>query len=394
MASHKDRDNKRWIEEKQKAFYSECATSDSSDLHHWIAYWTGKAKAAHLPPEQAVRYLEAVATGRKGKTPYSTACRDIEATVRNLYAKDSGHIASRYSSGDYQRYSAQNFLPAKESQQDKKARQERNRSQLIAKAGFKDVAESTIIYRSPSRFPENPIAQSRYFLERMFLPDDRVFIAPRLEYGKAPQFVRPIKEVLPELPRYSPGWIESEKAESVPQYFSLCTLTGQPNSAGSLTSADCRIRQDYGMFEFDDISLEEQRCIWLALMEYMPIVAIVYSGNKSYHVLVKLDGETLEDADEEVLTYYRQVFSQLGVDENKKAKGTRARLPGAIRRDDAGAIERWDNGAPRFSRLIYFNERLAVNQVVEVDEVKAVNEVVAVEEIENRSEPEFVCAWF
>lgn len=356
-------------EQRQAAFYRDCSASDSSDLHRWIAVWAGKGLVAGIPENDTRLYLQHVVSGRQGKTPIKTAYRDIDATVRNFYSKDGWKPRGGYCQKP-QASASQDFIQ-RETAEQKRERQEKNRKKLTA---FTGVTESTLIYRSPSRFPANPIAQSRYFLERMFYPDDVIFLAPQLEYAKKAEFTRPVAERLPELPRWSPGWIEHEKSEDVPQYLSLATFTGNWHD-GSLTAQSCRVRQDYALIEFDNITLQEQRDVWLSLLSKLPIVSIVYSGNASYHVWIRLDGKKLAEQDAEVEQLYAKFVDNIGADPNKKGKATRARVPGSIRRGKDGTIERHSNGAPRFAHLVYFDEGLAVNEVIDEVEVEVIDEV-------------------
>lgn len=93
------------------------------------------------------------------------------------------------------------------------------------------------------------------------------------------------------------------------------------------------------MVEFDVVSLEFQLAFLARLA--LPIAAIIFSGERSYHAAIKIEAGSLEEHREMVEAIYNRM-NKFGVDPNNKNASRMTRLPGTYRGDQR-------------QRLIYLN---------------------------------------
>jgi hypothetical protein len=93
------------------------------------------------------------------------------------------------------------------------------------------------------------------------------------------------------------------------------------------------------MIEFDHVPLDLQ----LSLIAKLPlrIVSVTFSGDRSYHALVKVDVGSLKKHGEHVGAIY-EIMDDFGPDPNNKNASRMSRLPGVYRGD-------------RQQRLVYLN---------------------------------------
>ena len=359
-----------FINRRREKFFSEFSTNDWDYLTRWIAKQVGRAVTHCIEQHECISYLCSQLASRKGKTSYAKACANVRATAKSFYSKTRAEVRG-YREHVYKGTSAErdfitNIKTIQESKEDK-AKRLRQNFELCLNPMFKEASESILYYRSPYKFPVHPVAQTRDFLEGMFLPDDLLFIAPRVEMSKTlqPSYIKPASVCASFFPQFQPGYpIETSERCSSLQYITPCTFTGNPNAEGSYISGDCRQRVDYMVVEFDDVPLVEQRRYWLGVIDErkIPVCALIFSGNKSYHAWIRIpDNLTLNDSDDYISNAYRHMFAAIGADESKKGKGTRVRLPGSIRRDkETGAVLHTASGAPTYINLVYWNRYLAV----------------------------------
>lgn len=343
---------KDWIKEAQDRFYSS-NDYDWGDLHSWISRRIGQAIRAQIPLLDAISFLRHSVGHRHGKTPLSAAYRDIEKTAQNLYAKDSGYIP----------FKSNKFIPSFVPERTKPT-PSTVKNALSAVVTVTNTSELDIINKSPTMIPPGLHHHARLFFQTMFNPDDYIFAAhtERISKHHQPNHIKTAKEWADS----APSWNEWDSIQNVPQFVCISPLTGKPDSQGSYRSGSCRARVPYMLVEIDESPLQDQRDLWMTLiLEPVPVVALVYSGNKSYHAWIKIDEPTIEESDKQVYKYYSEVFDMLGVDSNKKGKATLARVPGSYRRDKEGKLESLPNNDEaissnefRASRLIYLNASL------------------------------------
>ena len=100
----------------------------------------------------------------------------------------------------------------------------------------------------------------------------------------------------------------------------------------------------YAVAEFDELDLTTQLRFWAGAG--LPVVAIVYSGGKSYHGVMKVEGIRTKDAWDLTVkrTLYDRWLVPIGVDKSCSNPSRLSRCPGAVREN---------NGL--MQRLIYLN---------------------------------------
>lgn len=335
-----------WIEERQARFYSNHpAAKDWDDLHAWIARTVGQAINACIPLDQAITYLQDQVSTRQGKTSNDDACRDIEHTARNLYAKDQGHTVQYQGRTSYQ-------AVGKPTPQDEAAIIKAN----IAKVSI-PATESDLFNLSPYPIPPGLHTHTGLFFRTLFKPSDYIFTANTETIAKAdqPRHIKTAAKWAEKAPRLD----EWNKADKTHQFVCISPLTSKPNANGSYRAGDCRASVPYMLVEIDNQPLDVQCGLWMGcISRKVPIVALIYSGNKSYHAWIATSGKTIEERDTHIRFLYGNVFDAFGVDTNKKGKATLARVPGSYRRNERGEIEKKVNGNGKASRLVYLNPGL------------------------------------
>ena len=114
-------------------------------------------------------------------------------------------------------------------------------------------------------------------------------------------------------------------------------LSGQKvkNSLGieSYIAKGCVKAHDYCLVEFDDKSEDDQIGFWMAMIDKdMPVAALIHSGNKSIHALIKVQCQDYRGWVKNVENnLFRQFFVPLGADPATKNPNRLARYPGGKR---------------------------------------------------------------
>lgn len=346
-----------WIDERQTNWFNSSDTS-WDNLHQWTARRVGQAINACIDEQTAVSFLKNRVAGRKGKTSYSQACREIEATARNLYRKDAGP------SVDNGTDARPRPIPRLESVSRLDTTPEQQAANLASLITTTGISQSDLCALSPCPIPPGVHHHARLFFQTMFKPEDLLFAAHSERVRKEHQasYIRPAAQWA----EGSPGVDEWDKIGLVPQFLCLSPLTGQPDDEGSYRSAVCRATVPYMLVEIDeDIkseadrenSLQRQRDLWASFLHKgkLPIAAIVFSGGKSYHVWIATQANTIEAADSITEELYRKLFDPIGVDSAKKGKATLARVPGAYRREKGAGLIEEAEGLKKVSSLVYLN---------------------------------------
>ena len=90
-------------------------------------------------------------------------------------------------------------------------------------------------------------------------------------------------------------------------------------------------RWDYALVESDNLSIEEQKK--LLVSSELPIVALVESGGKSVHAIVRVDAKDKQEYNQRVSFLFDKLAqSQFIVDKANKNPSRLSRLPGAMRK--------------------------------------------------------------
>lgn len=170
-------------------------------------------------------------------------------------------------------------------------------------------------------------------LGALYAPEDFLFIGERYgaEVATAGDWMRRI-----------------QFGEPCPPHFIPNVLTGQehPLPDGKLSrrgdSAVCGFK--YAVAEFDTLSKPEQLAFWWGYRA-APIVALIDSGGKSIHAILKVDAPNREAWEAEIeQKLFARVLCPLGCDAQCRNESRLSRLPGHFRREK----NQWQ-------RLLYLN---------------------------------------
>ena len=188
----------------------------------------------------------------------------------------------------------------------------------------------------PVREPENwdPAGEIRRYLETLFDMSDIVSYVTEVWYdddkgkfkpGKG-SYDRTAGELLRELARYG-GDIESVFGtinEESGAWIRFNPMDGKDTKNDNVT--DLR----YALVESDSISLSQQNGIMHDLR--LPIAALVYSGGKSLHAIVRIDAQDRREYTERVRILYRICDKNgLSVDQSCRNPARLSRMPGVMR---------------------------------------------------------------
>lgn len=101
----------------------------------------------------------------------------------------------------------------------------------------------------------------------------------------------------------------------------------------SYIAKDCVKAHDYCLVEFDDKSENDQIGFWMAMLDKdMPVAALIFSGNKSIHAIIKVQCQHYADWVKDVENnLFRQFFVPLGADSVTRNPNRLARFPGGRR---------------------------------------------------------------
>lgn len=109
----------------------------------------------------------------------------------------------------------------------------------------------------------------------------------------------------------------------------LCGKAVPSKSGKNSRRCDAAVSQfKYAIAEFDDISLEDQLAFWSQID--LPIVALIYSGSKSIHAWIRIDGVTCEEKWNTIVRQqlYKQFLIPMGVDPSCCNPARLSRTPG------------------------------------------------------------------
>jgi hypothetical protein len=198
--------------------------------------------------------------------------------------------------------------------------------------------EQDIIEASPCKLPplihgEHFHRQGAYLISMLYDKDDLINIVSDSKqnekgkwhpvgYGETLPRNEWLKRLLDPLPNRPGG-----------RWFRFNPMDGKGISDVNVTAFP------YAMIEFDDIPLDLQLSLLAKLR--LPIMAITFSGAKSYHALIKVDAGSLDEYQKTVDDLYARM-KRYGIDPNNRNASRMSRLPGVYRGD-------------RQQRLVYLN---------------------------------------
>lgn len=190
-----------------------------------------------------------------------------------------------------------------------------------------------------SGLPESGAAQLRLYLSTLFRPGDLVgyvstdvFPASDGVLRPGRGIARPLEELLASLDRHPEdiGWTIGDYQPEAGCWIRFNPLDGQGFRNENVTA------YRYALVECDTMSVEEQEQKYRELR--LPMAAMVYSGGKSVHAIVRVDAQDAEEYRERVGVLYRYLEENgVPVDVQNKNPSRLSRMPGVSRR---GVLQR------------------------------------------------------
>ena len=187
---------------------------------------------------------------------------------------------------------------------------------------------------SPVRIDWEPESDAIEFLKRLYDPENRLFIGARHD-ASAGRVLR-VREWLKRL----------KHGLTIPEHVIPNPLSGEEGQtkSGRLSyRADSCVEQfKFAVVEFDAMSLERQIQFWAGAP--LPVVALIDSGGKSIHGLIKIDAVDADDWTRRVEENLFSLLTAVGADGACKNEARLSRMPGHFRSEK----NRWQ-------RLLYLN---------------------------------------
>ena len=274
--------------------------SGGSGVHRWIMATANLAAFAGVPPMVAEQSI--IQAMRRPPSPSG----EVSSAIRKAYAEHNPNAPQA-------NYAPVRAMPMKPKPLTAAA--------FIARGDGADEAAWWEV--SPYRIDWEPGPMDAVaLLETLYAPGDFVFLGER--YGA---------EV-----RTAADWINRFKSGSpLPPHWIPNPLTGQehPLTDGKLSrrgdSAVASFR--FAVAEFDGMSKADQLAFWWGYRA-APIAALIDSGGKSIHAILKVDAPSREawEADIE-RKLFGQVLVPLGCDRACRNEARLSRLPGHFRRE-------------------------------------------------------------
>lgn len=189
-----------------------------------------------------------------------------------------------------------------------------------------DFGEVDILEASPVRIDWPPEQDAEKLLACLYKPDDVIFIGD--QYGRA---VRSVAD-----------WLADFRAgQSIPPHIIPNPLTGlkavTKDGKPSFRADACVKSFRFALAEFDTLPREDQLRFWWAVN--LPVVALIDSGNKSFHAWIRIDDVSTAAAwDSQVEgQLFGRYLIPLGCDSACRNEGRMSRMPGHYRAE----TKRW-----------------------------------------------------
>lgn len=196
---------------------------------------------------------------------------------------------------------------------------------VIAEGG--DATLEDILRKSPEHIPDAPSEQQKLLLSALFREEECLFTGPW--FGKE---VQPLRYWLDRISR----------GETLGPFLCVNPLSGleQQSKSGTLSRrADaCVSAYRHCLIEFDGLSIDQQAKFWFGVD--LPVAAIVHSGNKSLHAILRVDVPDMELWKSDIEgKLFGERLGVLGVDTACKNPARLCRMAG-FTREDTGQVQK------------------------------------------------------
>lgn len=182
----------------------------------------------------------------------------------------------------------------------------------------------------------NPVEQLKTYIQTLFNNDDYVGYVMnswKREDGKYSVsgtgiYTKTAEEILNDIEKYKDkkdlGWVIGDSDPEAGAWIRFNPLDGKGVKNDNVTAFK------YALVESDNLSIDKQNAIMRELE--LPIAALVYSGSKSIHAIVKVDAQNYSEYQKRVEYLYKICNKNgLQVDSQNKNPSRLSRMPGIIR---------------------------------------------------------------
>jgi hypothetical protein len=209
---------------------------------------------------------------------------------------------------------------------------EKARADFFKSKGLVDVTitETDIINASPITPCEEDVDNLHGLLSLLYYDNDLLFMGQKHELAIPELTLRTVAE-----------WKENlcNGFHLPPPHIIPNPVIYSPNA--STSRGDDTVAKRFAILEFDDVSQENQLRIFWGLD--VPVVALIDSGNKSYHAWIRVDAANHAEWDKKVKRdIYQKLAIPLGADPACSHPSRLSRTPGAYR-------------SGKLQRLLYLN---------------------------------------
>ncbi len=191
------------------------------------------------------------------------------------------------------------------------------------------ISNETLRQLSPVELNIDVEDEATFLLSALYEPDDVLYIGDT--YGKT---VASVAE-----------WIANPNLTDHPHIIPnpMTGEIGKTKTGKDSYRSDACVKQfRFAVVEFDDRQREEQLAFWLTTT--LPVSAIIDSGGKSLHGLVRVEIANREDWEKHIEQMLFSILKQLGTDPACKNEARLSRLPGHFRQEKKA-----------FQRLLYLS---------------------------------------
>jgi hypothetical protein len=195
---------------------------------------------------------------------------------------------------------------------------------------FEQLQNESPVPLSQFCFEDHPGQAAALLLRTLYKPDDLVFC------GELDAWPSKQKELI----RGAHDWADAFlSGHPIPEQLAVNPMSGKEgtNQSGgpSYRSSNCVADYRYTLFESDYAPLDIQAAfLHRMIADGWPVASITYSGGKSLHALIRVDGiETEEQWDLKIKTELASYLKALGADDSCFLSHQTSRLPGAFRQD-------------------------------------------------------------
>jgi hypothetical protein len=185
------------------------------------------------------------------------------------------------------------------------------------------ATEQTLIEASPMKL-NFPVERSGIeLIECLYGVHDKLFIGG--EWDAGPRHICTATDWLLRFERKPPY--------PTPQYIIPNPLSGRwgmtKDNTKSLRADSCVAQFRYAVVEMDGTPLPEQVQFWAGVR--LPVVALIFSGNKSIHGWVRANCRNAEEWERDIEQDFFDLLKNLGVDKSNKNESRLSRFPGHFR---------------------------------------------------------------